>query len=215
MRRVGLLLVLGVGAIAAVPLGYGAGGTLTGVVGPGFTISLRGDSGGVTRLDPGAYTVEVKDLAADHSFHLRGPGGVDETTGVEEIEDATWEVMLAVGTYTFFCDVHPTSMRKTFRVGAAAPAQPKLYGTVGPGRTIKLGTKAGAKSARVKAGSYSVVVSDRSRTESFHLVGPGVNRRTGKAFRGTATWKLTLRKGAVYRYFSDARPTLKGTLRAT
>jgi plastocyanin len=213
MRRLLFLIVVGTGAVVLVPLGVGAGPTLTGVVGPAFTISLSGPNGAVTQLDPGPYTIQVQDLAPDHNFHLRGTG-VNEATGLEEVENVTWEVTFANGLYTLVCDAHPVSMRKTFRVGAA-PAVPKLYGTVGPGRTIKLGKKAGGKSATVTAGAYSIVVSDRSKTESFHLIGPGVNKKTGKAFKGTATWRVTLRKGGMYRYYSDARPTLAGVLRAT
>ena len=214
MRRLLLLFVVGTGAVVLVPLGVGAGPTLTGVVGQGFTISLSGPSGGaVTQLDPGPYTVQVQDLAPDHNFHLRGPA-VNQATGVEEVENVTWDVTFANGVYTLVCDAHPVSMRKSFRVGPA-PVVPKLYGAVGPGRVIKLGKKAGGKSASVKAGAYSIVVSDRSATESFHLIGLGVNKKTGKAFKGTVTWKVTLRKGGMYRYYSDPRPTLAGVLRAT
>ncbi len=214
MRRLLFLVVVGTGAVVLVPLGVSAGPTLTGVVGPAFTISLTGSSGAVTQLDAGPYTIQVQDLAPDHNFHMRGPN-VNQVTGLEEVENVTWEVTFANGLYTLVCDAHPVSMRKTFRVGPL-PVVPKLYGTVGPGRVIKLGTKAGGKSTSVKAGAYSIVVSDRSATESFHLVGPGgVNRKTGKAFKGTVTWKVTLRKGGMYRYYSDARPTLAGVLRAT
>ena len=156
MRRLLFLIVVGTGAVVAVPLGVGAGPTLTGVVGPAFTISLTGSGGAVTRLDAaGPYTIQVQDLAPDHNFHLRGTG-VNQATGLEEVENVTWEVTFVNGVYTVICDAHPVSMRKTFRVGPL-PVVPKLYGTVGPGRVIKLGTKAGGKSASVKVGAYSCV----------------------------------------------------------
>jgi hypothetical protein len=37
---------------------------------------------------------------------------------------------------------------------------------------------------------------------NFHLVGPGVNRRTGAAFTGTVTWTVRLARG-TYRFGSD------------
>ena len=106
-------------------------------------------------------------------------------------------------------------MKKTFRVGAAPPVTttPKLYGTVGPARSITLGRAAGKRTASVAAGKYVVIVRDRSKTDSFHLSGPGVNRKTGRAFTGSASWTVRLKSASAYRYWSDARPALKGTLR--
>jgi hypothetical protein len=84
----------------------------------------------------------------------------------------------------------------------------KLSGVVGPGRTISLRPKT------VAAGAVTLTVSDRSRTDNFHLTGPGVNRKTGVAFRGRVTWKLTLRPGR-YTYRSDKHKSLRGTITAT
>jgi hypothetical protein len=64
----------------------------------------------------------------------------------------------------------------------------------------------------LKAGSYSITVRDRTKVHNFHLVGKGVNRKTGKAAVGTFTWSVKLQKGAL-RYFSDQSPTrVKGSL---
>ncbi len=49
-----------------------------------------------------------------HNFHLMG-GAVDETTSVPETEEATWEVTLEAGEYTYKCDPHPP-MTGTFTV---------------------------------------------------------------------------------------------------
>jgi hypothetical protein len=49
-----------------------------------------------------------------------------------------------------------------------------------------------------------VTVRDRSASRGFHLVGPGIDRRTGKAFTGTATWRLRLRTG-TYRFGDERR----------
>jgi hypothetical protein len=60
------------------------------------------------------------------------------------------------------------------------------------------------------SGLYTLLVSDRSRADNFHLSGLGVDRKTGVAGQGTVTWKLRLRSG-VYRYRSDAHPRLRKT----
>ncbi len=54
---------------------------LIGAVGPEFTISLTDAQGNrVTKLDPGAYEIEVTDRSDFHNFHLQGPG-VNEALG--------------------------------------------------------------------------------------------------------------------------------------
>jgi plastocyanin len=216
MRRLTLLIAIAATTAAFVPAGQGAGGTLTGTVGPGFTIALTQNGAPVKQLDPGDYTIQISDKSAEHNFHLTGPG-VDETTDVEQVGDETWNVTLKDGKYSFVCDVHVSTMKGSFQVGAAPPTTttPKLYGAVGPGRTIALGTAAGKRTAKVAAGKYSIIVRDRSKTESFHLSGPGVNRKTGKAFTGSATWTVTLKAASTYRYWSDAHPALKGTLKTS
>jgi hypothetical protein len=80
----------------------------------------------------------------------------------------------------------------------------KLTGTVGPRRTISVRPKA------VTAGPATLTVTDRSRVDNFHLIGPGANRKTGVAFRGRVTWKLTLQPGR-YTYRSDRHKTMRGT----
>jgi plastocyanin len=91
----------------------GGGGTLNGSVGPGFEISVEGDSS----LSAGAYTLVVDDKSASHNFHLTGPGGVDVSTSVEAEGEQSFEVELAPGEYTFVCDPHASQMRGTFTVG--------------------------------------------------------------------------------------------------
>jgi hypothetical protein len=188
---------------------------LIGTVGPDFTISLtRADGSAVATLDPGAYTVKVDDRSEEHNFHFTGPG-VDMATSAAAIETATWQVSLVDGRYTIVCDVHPIQMRRTITVGnppATPPPPPppirRLTATVGPGARIAVSARA------VRAGRYLVTVRDRSAADNFHLTGPGVNRRTGIAFRGQSRWTLTLRRG-TYRFRSDANAKLRGTLRVT
>ena len=88
----------------------------------------------------------------------------------------------------------------------AAPsgaATTKLVATVGPGFTITL-TKGGKKVTTLKPGTYAITVNDKSTFHNFHLKGPGVNKSTGVAFKGTLKkpWTVTLRKG-TYRYVCD------------
>ena len=211
MKRLRGFALAVVGAAVLASAGAAAGPTLTGSVGPGFTISLVDASGQkVTNLDAGGYTIVVHDLATLHNFHLVGPG-VDQATDVEGTGDSTWDVTLANGSYKFFCDVHPT-LRGAFTVGPQAPppVRKKLLAKVGPGAKIAVTTPAGARVKSVVAGPYSLVVRDVSKVDDFHLTGPGVNRKTGVAKKLTVTWKLTLKAG-TYRYRSDAHPKLKGS----
>ncbi len=115
-----LLLVAG-GLLAAVTAkSHAAANELSGSVTSGADIVLRGDNGPVSRIAPGTYTVNVRDTATEHNFHLKGPG-VDRATGVDETETVTWAVTLVEGKYTYLCDVHPGYMLRTFSVGNAQP----------------------------------------------------------------------------------------------
>jgi hypothetical protein len=60
-------------------------------------------------------------------------------------------------------------------VAPSNAALPKLTGTVGPGFTITL-KRLGKPFKTLKAGTYSVTVTDRSNIHNFHLRGPGVNK---------------------------------------
>jgi plastocyanin len=191
-----------------------ATGTLTGAVGQGdaFSITLKDAAGhAVTQLDPGSYTITVTDYSTLHNFHLFGPGGVDQATDVDLTGTVTWDVTLSDGVYTYRCDAHPTQMKHTFRVGAAPPAPPKLSGKVGPGNTISL-KKGSAIVKALTAGTYKVTVKDASTKDNFHLLGPGVSKRTAVRGKGTFGWKLTFKKGK-YTYRSDAHKTLKRTFK--
>src|SRR5919106_2646044 len=100
--------------------------------------------------------------------------------------------------------------------GQSAVAPTRLVATVGPGTQITLTNAAGRRVTALKPGPYRIVVRDRSARDNFHLVGPGVNRKTGLPFRGTVSWLVTLRAGGVYTYVSDSRPRrLRGAVRVT
>jgi hypothetical protein len=72
---------------------------------------------------------------------------------------------------------------------------------------VGLRTSYGNAVTALEAGRYRIAVTDASRSDDFHLAGPGVNERTGIQFTGSATWTVKLRKG-IYRYRSD-RPHSK------
>ena len=91
----------------------GGGSTLSGSVGPGFTISMDGTDG----LTAGDYTITVEDLSPEHNFHLTGPGGVDVSTSVGDEGEESFDVTLEAGEYTFLCDPHASQMRGRFTVG--------------------------------------------------------------------------------------------------
>jgi hypothetical protein len=180
----------------------------------------------VTQLDPGTFDLVVRDLATEHNFHLTGPG-VDNATGVEATGTVTWTVTLREGRYTFMCDPHASTMRGTFVVGNPPPEPPppppppppttvrKLQLTVGPTATIALRNAAGRRVTAVRAGLYDILVRDRSKLHNAHLVGIGVNRKTGLAATVTVTWRVRLRAG-ILRFYSDRAPkTLRGSVRVT
>lgn len=99
-------------------------------------------------------------------------------------------------------------------VPAALAATPTLQGTVGPGFTITL--KQGGKAVKtLKAGKYVFEISDKSNIHNFHLTGPGVNKSTTVAFKGTQTWTLSLKKG-TYTYVCDPHKAfMKGSFKVT
>ena len=214
--RVRSLFVLVAALAAAVVLLPAAGGAQTapqliGDVGPGdaFRINLFDANGRVvTHLDAGTYTLLVRDHSSIHDFHLFGPG-VDVATGVDFIGEQTFTVTLQDGTYRFQCDPHFTIMKGSFTVGAVvAPPPARLAAFVGPGRKIGIKLTSGS----LQAGAATIVVSDRSATDNFHLTGPGVAKATGVRFRGKVTWKVTLAAGR-YAFRSDAHRTLRGSFR--
>jgi hypothetical protein len=212
-----VLLLLAAGSAGA---GRADNPTLTGDVGLGgaFTISLHDANGvPVKNLDPGTYTLVARDHSDIHSFHLFGPGGVDVATDIGLVENKTFTVTLVVGTYKYMCDAHP-DMKGSFTVGGAAATPPpatgttKLNATVGPGSTISLRAADGRALSGRKHGVFSIAVNDRSATDNFHLVGPGVSKASGVAFKGSVTWKLTLKAGS-YTFKSDKHAALHGAFK--
>ena len=85
-------------------------------VGKGWAITLKDAKGGkVKELRPGAYMIRVSDTTDVHNFHLTGPG-VDRDSGVKTKLQASRQVTLVTGRYTFVCDPHRSMMKGSFEV---------------------------------------------------------------------------------------------------
>lgn len=219
-RVLALVVAVAIAALLGATHGSAAPAQTTklfGTVGPGFSIVLRDAQGNrVTTLDPGPYAVEVEDLSGEHNFHLTGPG-VDESTAVEFTGTVTWNVTFQEAVYTYRCDPHSAQMRGRVDVGSipvpppppppppgVITARTKLALTSGPGFVITLKTSAGKSVKKMKLGTYTMVVRDRSRIHNAHIVAPGVNRKTAPlTFIGRQTWKVKLRKTGTLRFLCD------------
>ncbi len=84
--------------------------TLTGTVGPGYTITMNKKT-----VKAGTYVITIHDLASIHDFHLTG-SGVNKKTSVSGTGTTKWTVKLKKGTYHFVCDPHQTIMHGVLKV---------------------------------------------------------------------------------------------------
>jgi hypothetical protein len=100
--------ILARSGVAAIP-------KLQGAVSDPVNISLMLGAKKISTLKHGTYTIVVRDTAADHDFHLNGPG-VDRKTTVGGTGTWRWTVKLRKGTYTYVCDPHSTFMKGSFTV---------------------------------------------------------------------------------------------------
>lgn len=220
--RVGVTFAAVLGACAL--LAGSAGATradnpvLTGDVGAddSFTITLKDASGAaVTHLDPGTYTLVLHDHSSFHNFDFSGPG-VGVATDVEGVGDTTSTVTLTDGTYFFQCDPHSGQMRGKFTVGTVVTPPVVTPPVVTPPAATKasasiVGSASSFRpSSGLSAGSFAIVVDDRSATDGFRLSGPGLSKSTGAKFRGKVTWKVTFAAGR-YSYGSALHPKQRHT----
>jgi hypothetical protein len=113
-------VALPVALLAAVVLSAGsapaATKTLSGTVGPGFTISLKSKGKTVKSLKAGRYKIRVSDRSSSHNFHLRGPGVNRQITGVDFEGTKSRTFRLRKGTYRYVCDPHSDEMKGSFKV---------------------------------------------------------------------------------------------------
>jgi plastocyanin len=114
-----MLAAAGAAALGTSLVGAGAAGAampkLTASVSDPLNISLTVGGKKVSKLKAGTYTIVVLDKAADHNFHLKGPG-VNKSTSVSAKSTTTWKVTLKKGSYTFVCDPHASFMKGSFTV---------------------------------------------------------------------------------------------------
>ena len=89
-----------------------------------------------------------------------------------------------------------------------------LKGEVYTNFKIEMKNSANRKLTTVKAGTHRIKIEDMAAIHNFHLVGPGVNRKTGVAYKGTTkAWAVTLRKGTL-RWLCDPHALrMRGTAR--
>jgi hypothetical protein len=223
-----LLVILAlVGVLLGVGLGTARGSRadnpqLIGDVGQSdsYSISLKDANGAaIKHVDPGTYTLTLRDHSDIHNFDLNGPG-VSVSTDITAIENKTFTITLTDGTYFFVCDAHAGQMKGSFTVGSVtstttttstpppAPAT-KLSGAIGPGAKLSLKPTSG-----LSAGKAKLTISDASTTDGFKLSGPGVKKSTGVTFKGKVTWTVTLKAG-TYTYSSVRHPTRKHSFRVS
>jgi hypothetical protein len=212
--RVAVLAVaVALSLLAAPPARTDEPPLLIGTVGPGFTIEMTDATGKpLDVVTAGRYTLLVHDRADIHNFVLgkKETGERPASTEVEFVGDMTFTIDLTPGHWVYACSPHFQTMFGSFVVIPAnppdtprKPAAPKVL-------TARL-TATGARlsATRAKPGSYAITVVDRSKTQGFRLVGPGVRRATSAAFVGTTTWHVRLARG-TYRYGGGTR--LRGRL---
>ena len=95
-------------------------------------------------------------------------------------------------------------------VPAVAAARP-FQGTVTSAPSITLKRANGATLHHASPGGHRFAISDQTASHNFHLFGPGVSRKTGIAFIGSRTLKVTLSAG-TYKFRCDAHPkTMRGS----
>jgi plastocyanin len=117
-RAFAFAAAIGATALAATGSGTAAAPkTVTGTVGPGFTIGLTMQGKKVTKLKAGMpYRFVIDDQADIHDFHLSGPGFNRVLTSVEFTGKKTFVLRLKKGSYRFVCDPHSSFMHGSFVV---------------------------------------------------------------------------------------------------
>ena len=90
-----------------------------------------------------------------------------------------------------------------------------LTAEVGPGFAIEV-KLAGKDLKTIKAGTYTLKVQDKSAMHNFHLIGPGLNKKTAVGTTSETSWTVKLKPGK-YTYQCDphAKSGMKGSFRVT
>ena len=119
LRRPLIAVALATALAVTAVIGAGSAGavaTVSGSVGPGFTISLERKGKKVKTLRPITYKFRIKDRSDIHNFHLRGPGVNRRITSVDFTGTKSVTIKLRKGTYRYVCDPHADDMKRSFKV---------------------------------------------------------------------------------------------------
>ena len=215
-RALVVLFLAGLSTVGALAGAHAAGtdnALLSATVGTNdaYKISfVDASTAAVTHATAGTYTIDVRDDSAIHNLHLVGPG-VDKATTIPGTGQTSWTVTLQNGYYRFYCDPHIASMHGAFTVGSG---RLPLTAAVATGGDLDIKDAFQLSPSKLTEGTYTITVHDRSAKDNFRLTGPGVNRATGLAFRGTARWKVSLAAG-TYTFRSDSHRTRRHTFRVS
>lgn len=106
-----------------------------------------------------------------------------------------------------------TSTTTTTATATGKPGK-KLEGSVGPGFVIGL-TQGGQPVTTLAAGTYTLVVDDKSNAHNFHLTGPGVDVSTTVEETGTKTFRVKLRAGSYHYQCDPHASTMQGDFTVT
>jgi hypothetical protein len=87
---------------------------LTGIVGPGKTISMKRNGSKVRSVTHGAFEITVQDKTKKDNFHLTCKG-LSKATGVKFKGTTTWNVTLRKGTCSYRSDAHK-KLKHSFKV---------------------------------------------------------------------------------------------------
>jgi hypothetical protein len=91
--------------------------TLSGTVGPSFTITLKKSGKLVKTLKAGSYQFVINDRSNFHGYSLDGPHGfAKDFTKIPFVGKKTFIVKLKAGKYKYYCPNHESTMFAHFTV---------------------------------------------------------------------------------------------------
>ena len=93
---------------------------------------------------------------------------------------------------------------------SATPILPQLNAKV-TARSISVRHQDGTRVTTLRQGTYKFVVTDTTKAQNFHLVGPRVNLKTRVLRKASTAWTVYLSPG-TYVFKSDRSTALRGTI---
>jgi hypothetical protein len=94
--------------------------------------------------------------------------------------------------------------------GGANAQTPTLFGTVGPGFSIRFSDAAGNPVRNLEPGTYTIQIDDKADIHNFHLTGPGVDMATQVEQAGTFVWTVTFVAGSYHYQCDPHSSTMRG-----